>query len=148
MAVAMLEVHELAPDGPPDEQLVLPFDQRKRSRLRATLHSGEAVGVFLERGTVLRDGTLLRADDGRTIAVIAAPEEVSTVRSLDARLLARVAYHLGNRHVPVQVGPGFVRYQRDHVLDSMVVGLGAEVVHGTAPFEPEAGAYDQAAAAG
>ena len=144
----MLEVRELATDGPADDQLVLPFEQRKRSRLRATLASGQAVGVLLERGTVLRGGTLLRADDGRTIAVIAAPEEVSTVPSLDPSLLARIAYHLGNRHIPVEVGSGFVRYQRDHVLDAMVAGLGAEVGHEMAPFEPEAGAYDHAGGAG
>lgn len=138
----MLEVREIAATGEPTATLVLPFDQRKHSRLRAMLDDGEPIGLLLSRGTVLRDGVLLRAVDGRVIAVRAADEDVSTVASADASVLARVAYHLGNRHVPLQVGPGFVRYQHDRVLDMMVVGLGGTIVAESAPFEPEAGAYD------
>src|SRR5690349_8647618 len=122
-------------------QLVLPFELRQKSRLRAQLTSGQEVGLFLERGLVLRGGDLLRAEDGTVIEVVAALETVSTVHESDATRLARAGYHLGNRHVPVQIGPGWLRYGHDHVLDDMVRGLGLTVVVEKAPFEPEAGAY-------
>lgn len=123
-----------------DLQLELPFDLRSRSRLRTSLN-GEEAGLFLERGTVLRGGDLLLADDGRVIEVVAANETVSTLRSSDAGQLARAAYHLGNRHVALQIGDGWLRYQHDHVLDDMVRGLGFSIAIDEAPFEPEAGAY-------
>lgn len=121
--------------------LVLPFDQRSKSRLRAALTTGEEVGVILERGSVLRDGDLLLADDGRVVQVVAAEETVSTARTDNVQLLLRASYHLGNRHVALQIGQGWVRYQHDHVLDDMVRGLGLSVTVERAPFEPEAGAY-------
>jgi urease accessory protein len=99
------------------------------------------VGLFLPRGLTLRNGDLLQSDDGLVVRIEAAPEPVSTVRSHDALALARVCYHLGNRHVPLQVEAGWVRYLHDHVLDDMVRGLGLEVIFEQAPFEPEAGAY-------
>jgi urease accessory protein len=124
-----------------DLDLVLPFQLRTKSRLRTALPSGEEVGLILERGSVLRDGDLLLADDGRVIRVVAAPEIVSTVYSDDTLALTRTSYHLGNRHVALQIGSGWLRYQHDHVLDDMVRGLGLEVRVEEAPFEPEAGAY-------
>jgi urease accessory protein len=124
-----------------DEVLCLPFEMRARSRFRATLQNGEEVGVILERGQILRGGDLLATADGRCVQVQAAPESVSTVHARDPRRLARVAYHLGNRHVALEIGVGWVRYSHDHVLDDMVRGLGAEVTLESAPFEPEAGAY-------
>jgi urease accessory protein len=105
------------------------------------LEGGEEAGFFLERGTVLRGGDLLLADDGRVVEVVAAAETVSTVKSSNAQQLARASYHLGNRHVALQVGEGWVRYRHDHVLDDMVRGLGLAVIVEQAPFEPEAGAY-------
>jgi urease accessory protein len=125
----------------PERRLVLPFNERSKSRLRATLDSGEEVGLFLERGSVLRDGDLLRAEDGRVIRVEAAPETVSTVRTDDGLLLARACYHLGNRHVALQIGAGWLRYCHDHVLDDMLRGFGLEVRVEQAAFEPEGGAY-------
>jgi urease accessory protein len=130
-----------APPSPAAEQLVLPFELRQKSRLRARLASGLEVGLFLERGIVLRGGDLLLADDGTVVGVVAALETVSTVRDSDATRLARAGYHLGNRHVPVEIGSGWLRYGHDHVLDDMVRGLGLSVVVEQAPFEPEAGAY-------
>jgi len=124
-----------------DDELVLPFELRQKSRLRATLTSGEELGLFLERGEVLRDGDFLLAEDGRAIRVAAKPERVLDIACTDAEALARIAYHLGNRHVPVQVGAGWLRIADDHVLRQMVEGLGASVVASEAPFEPEAGAY-------
>jgi urease accessory protein len=121
--------------------LTLPFELRQKSRLRTALSTGEEVGLSLERGYVLRGGDQLLADDGRVVEVIAAPERVSIVASEDPRELARAAYHLGNRHVSVQIGQGWLRYLHDHVLDDMVRGLGLTVTIDTFPFEPEAGAY-------
>ena len=128
-------------DGRASARLVLPFELRQRSRLLATLDNGEEVGLMLPRGTVMRGGDRLQSSDGRLIEVVAAPEQVSVVRSNDARQLARAAYHLGNRHVSLQILDGELRYLADHVLDHMLEGIGLAVSHETLPFEPEAGAY-------
>jgi urease accessory protein len=122
-------------------QLTLPFELRQKSRLRTALSNGEEVGINLDRGNILRGGDRLLADDGRVVEGIAAPENVSVVTSGDPLQLARAAYHLGNRHVAVQIGQGWLRYLHDHVLDDMVRGLGLPVTQDTLPFEPEAGAY-------
>ncbi|MEJ0093631.1 MAG: urease accessory protein UreE [Methylocella sp.] len=138
----MLEIEEYASSGEiADESMTLPFELRKKSRMRAILDSGAEAAVVLERGRILRSGDLLRASNGSIVEVRAAAEAVSTVRSRDILSLMRGAYHLGNRHVPLQVGDGFLRYQRDHVLDDMVRQLGLEVAAEMAPFEPEPGAY-------
>lgn len=124
-----------------ERRLILPFSERAKSRLRAVLDNGEEAGLFLERGTVLRNGDLLLADDGRVVAVEAAPEMVSTVHTENGLVLARASYHLGNRHVALQIGPGWLRYSHDHVLDDMLRGFGLTVRVELAPFEPEGGAY-------
>jgi urease accessory protein len=121
--------------------LVLPFEQRQKARQRARLTAGYDVGIQLPRGTMLRGGDRLRAADGTTLEIVAARERVSTVWCRDLRRLALVAYHLGNRHVALEIGTGFVRYLADHVLDAMVAQLGFAVVHHEEPFEPESGAY-------
>jgi len=138
----MLHITERIADPIPcNTSLTLPFDLRQKSRQRVQLDDGREAALILPRGVVLRGGDSLRADDGELIAVRAAVEAVSTASSGDARLLARAAYHLGNRHVPVQIGAGWLRYGRDHVLDDMLHGLGLEVRHEESPFEPESGAY-------
>lgn len=119
-------------------RLKLPFEARQKSRLRTKLVSGEEVGLKLPRGEVLRGGDLVTASDGRVIEVVAEPEKLLHIETKE---LARVAYHLGNRHVAVQVGESFLRIAEDHVLEEMVRKLGAKVSHVEAPFEPEAGAY-------
>jgi urease accessory protein len=124
-----------------ERRLLLPFGERSKSRSRQFLDNGEEVGLFLERGSVLRDGDLLLSDDGRVVEVQAAPESVSTVHSDNTLMLARACYHLGNRHVALQIGTGWLRYQHDHVLDDMLRGFGLEVRVELAPFEPEGGAY-------
>lgn len=124
-----------------DVSLSLSIDQRIRSRLKVTLDDGRDAGMFLPRGLILRGGDCLRSECGLIVQVNASPETVSTVRCDDTLLLTRVSYHLGNRHVPLQIAPGFVRYQHDHVLDAMVEGLGVQVICEQQPFEPEAGAY-------
>jgi len=119
-------------------QLKLPFDSRQKSRLRTKLVSGEEVGLMLPRGEILRGGDLVTASDGRVIEVVAEPEKLLHIES-DS--LPKVAYHLGNRHVPVQVGQTFLRIAEDHVLEEMLKKMGAKVSRIEAPFEPEAGAY-------
>ena len=121
--------------------LTIPLEQRVKSRQRVTLDDGTEAGLFLERGTVLRDGDCLVSEEGVVVRVKAALEKVSTVRCDDPRLLARAAYHLGNRHIPLQIGAGLLRYQHDHVLDDMLRRLGLEVRLEEAPFDPEPGAY-------
>jgi len=123
------------------DTLVLPYDARERCRLRARLASGEEVALFLVRGTVLRDGDLLTGADGHVVRVVAAREPTYVVHCADAAMLARVAFHLGNRHGQVQVGDGWLRIRVDTVLKEMVEGLGARVEEELAPFEPEPGAY-------
>jgi urease accessory protein len=136
----------------PDFTLTLPFDRRQKSRLRARLDGaggqgalsatpGEEVAIELERGSCLRDGDRLLTESGQVVLVRAATESVSLARSSDALQLARGAYHLGNRHVPLQIAPGELRYQHDHVLDEMVRQLGLLVSLAELPFEPEPGAY-------
>lgn len=121
----------------------LPIDLRIKSRQRVQLDTGESAGLFLARGTLLRDGDIVESLAGERVRVVAAREQVSTGRCDDSLLLARAAYHLGNRHVPLQISADFVRYQHDHVLDDMLRQLGLEVSVEMAPFEPEAGAYLQ-----
>jgi urease accessory protein len=130
-------------DGTDDavDALLLPFDGRQKSRLRTTTVAGEDVVVLLPRGGVLRHGDRLVAEDGRVVRVEAAPEEVSRVESSDPLLLARAAYHLGNRHIPLQIEPRALSYLHDHVLDHMVETLGLTVTVEQARFEPEGGAY-------
>lgn len=138
----MLQIVErVAAAGESGLTLTLAFEERERSRLRVRLSSGEEAALVLPRGSVLRGGEALRTSDGRIVRVVAAPESVSTVRSPDGHALLRAAYHLGNRHVPLELGRGYLRYLHDHVLDALVRELGLEVTMERAAFEPEAGAY-------
>ncbi|MFT4433053.1 urease accessory protein UreE [Caballeronia sp. 15715] len=121
--------------------LTLAFDERCKSRLAATLDNGEEVALVLPRGTVLRDGDMLVADDGGLVRVIAAPQDVMVVHAHDPITLTRAAYHLGNRHTPVEVTAGQLKLEADPVLEDMLKRLGAHVDHATAPFQPETGAY-------
>ncbi|HZE60087.1 MAG TPA: urease accessory protein UreE [Burkholderiales bacterium] len=130
----------------PKGRLELPFDARQKSRLRTHLASGEEAALVLPRGEVLRGGDLVMASDGRVVEVVAAAERLLHVECASATELARCAYHLGNRHIPVEVARGFLRLAEDHVLEKMLAGLGAKLTHVTAPFEPEAGAYHANAA--
>jgi len=125
----------------PTATATLTLDARRRSRLRFLLDDGREAALFLPRGSALRDGDKLRADGGEIVLVRAAPEFLSVARAGNSHLLLRGAYHLGNRHVPVQIGDGWLAYEHDHVLDDMVRGLGLEVESRRAPFEPEAGAF-------
>jgi urease accessory protein len=138
----MLVIEKFAePKTAATEKLELSFDTRCKSRLRTKLASGEECGLFLERGTVLRGGDRLQANDGRVVEVVAAPEQLMEAVSGDPLLLAKAAYHLGNRHVAVHLLPGKLRFVADHVLGEMVRGLGLKLAAIEAFFEPESGAY-------
>ncbi|MGD8591943.1 MAG: urease accessory protein UreE [Gammaproteobacteria bacterium] len=123
--------------------LTLPFELRQKSRLRAVLDNGQEVGLLLPRGDILRGGDCLRAENGMVIRLNAADEAVSTISSTNTLLLQKACYHLGNRHVPLQITNNGLRYLQDHVLDQMVESLGLSVKHEMAPFESESGAYQQ-----
>lgn len=148
----MREVHELqlgiTASAKPDDTVELVYDERQKSRQKITTRSGAVLGLFLPRGTILKHGDVLLAEDGSCIRVEAAPEQLSVIESHDDFQLLRAAYHLGNRHVMLQIAPGKLAYQHDHVLDDMVRGLGLVVDCVTAPFHPEAGAYHSHAAHG
>jgi urease accessory protein len=124
------------------ESLTLAFELRRRARLRARLDSGAEVGLLLERGSSLKHGDRLASRDGQLIVEIRARAELlSTVEVADRLLLTRAAYHLGNRHVPLQIEPGRLSYQHDHVLDGLLHELGLHVQVVERPFEPEPGGY-------
>ena len=125
----------------PIDRAILPFDARCKSRLLVTLESGEKAALAVERGRLLRGGDRVRLDDDREIEIVAADEALLEACSDDPLAIAKAAYHLGNRHVAVQVMPNRLRFLDDHVLEQMVAGLGLSVTHIVAPFEPEGGAY-------
>ncbi|MBZ5874611.1 urease accessory protein UreE [Chromohalobacter israelensis] len=130
------------------ETLTLPFEARMRGRLKAVSDAGRELGLFLDRGPVLRDGDGLRAESGEVVRVQAADEPVVTARIEGALALARLCYHLGNRHVQLAIAGdaqrGWVRFPPDHVLEELAERLGATLEHHAAPFDPEPGAYGQA----
>ena len=124
-----------------DDTLELPFDLRQKSRLRCKLASGQEAALFLTRGIILRGGDLLKSEDGLVVQIVAAQEPVYNVIAPTQRDLMCAAYHLGNRHVPLQIGDSWLRLEQDYVLKDMLIGLGMQVAETMAPFEPEAGAY-------
>lgn len=128
-------------DKEPATTLTLPLVLRQKSRQRVELDNGQTAGIFLKRGTVLHDNDLLISRTDMVVRVQAAPENLSVARCIDPLLFARACYHLGNRHVPLQIEKQRIVFLHDHVLDDMLRGLGLSVDHTMAPFAPEAGAY-------
>ncbi|MFO8046712.1 MAG: urease accessory protein UreE [Halomonas sp.] len=129
------------------DSLTLPYERRVLGRLKAMSDSGRELGLFLHRGPVLRDGEGLRAEGGEVVRIRAAVEPVVTARVASGLPLARLAYHLGNRHVQLVLGEdargGFVRFPPDHVLEALAERLGAVLERHKATFDPEPGAYQQ-----
>ena len=121
--------------------LVLPFDLRQKSRQLAHLDNGTEVGLFLPRGTMLKEGDVLETDDGTFVRVVAAIEHVLFIQGKTEHDLIRAAYHLGNRHTRVEVGMDYLKLGYDSVLRDMLLGLGLSVEEADLPFEPEPGAY-------
>jgi urease accessory protein len=126
---------------PPADTIVLDFDDRHRRRMAMTATRGLEFLLDLENAVTLRGGDALVLDDGRLIEVIAAPESLVEIRGVDPHHLVRVAWHLGNRHLPTQIIGKGLRIRRDHVIEAMVQGLGARIIEIEAPFDPEGGAY-------
>ena len=129
----------------PADTVVLDFDDRHRRRMAMTGTRGLEFLLDLENAVALRGGDALVLEDGRLIEVVAAPEPLVEIRGADPLHLVRVAWHLGNRHLPTQIMPKGLRIRRDHVIEAMVKGLGARVIEIEAPFDPEGGAYAAAA---
>lgn len=121
--------------------IILDYDQRTKGRLRTVTVNGVDAGLFLERGKVLRNGDLLATKDGELVAVQAANESLIEARCDEWLTFAKCCYHLGNRHVPIQVGDLFLRMRPDYILEDMLVQLGMSASKITAPFDPEQGAY-------
>ena len=126
---------------PPADTVVLDFDDRHRRRMAMTGTRGLEFLLDLENAIALRGGDALVLEDGRLVEVVAAPEPLLEIRGADPQHLVRVAWHLGNRHLPTQIMPKGLRIRRDHVIEAMVRGLGARVIEIEAPFDPEGGAY-------
>ena len=128
----------------------LDWDTRQKSRFEALDSAGDALGVFLPRGAVVRGGDVLVAEDGALVRVVARSQPVLTVRAAQSHqgsplALLRAAYHLGNRHVALEVHADRLQLEPDHVLADMLRQMHLEVVEQLAPFEPEGGAYTSAA---
>ncbi len=123
------------------DTVVLGFDDRHRRRMAMTGTRGLEFLLDLENAVALRGGDALVLDDGRLIEVVAAAEPLAEVRGADPQHLVRIAWHLGNRHLPTQIMAKAIRIRRDHVIEAMVKGLGARVIEIEAPFQPEGGAY-------
>ena len=127
--------------GAPADSVVLDHDDRHRRRVAMTGVKGLAFLLDLPEAVMLRAGDGLALEDGRIVEVVAAPEPLAEIRCKDAIALARVAWHLGNRHLPVELTRRALRIRRDHVIEDMARGLGAEVLAIEGPFNPESGAY-------
>lgn len=130
----------------PADSILLDFDDRHRRRMAMTGTRGLSFLLDLETAVVLRGGDALQLEDGRLVEVVAAPEPLIEIRGSDPQHLVRIAWHLGNRHLPTQISRRGLRIRRDHVIEAMVKGLGASVVEIDAPFDPEGGAYAESAA--
>ena len=129
--------------GAPADSVVLDFDERYRRRFAMTGVGGLAFLLDLAEAAILRGGDGLKLDDGRIVEVVAAPEPLAEIRAADSLALCRLAWHLGNRHLPTELTPKAVRIRRDPVIEDMAKRLGARVIPVEAPFNPEGGAYAQ-----
>jgi urease accessory protein len=152
----MLQVSKLIPQGhglakplvQRAAQLLLDWDIRQKSRFDTVASDERHVGVFLPRGTVVRGGDVLLTQDGSLLRVVAAPQPVLRITACpdhpareQAFDLMRAAYHLGNRHVPIELKPDHLKIEPDHVLAEMLRAMHLTVVEAREPFEPESGAY-------
>ncbi|MDD2846677.1 MAG: urease accessory protein UreE [Rhodoferax sp.] len=149
----MIQISKLVPQGQGLAPVLLKrathveldWDVRQKSRFEATDAMGRQIGIFLPRGTVLRGGDVLVAEDGSLIRVVAAPQVVLRITPCNSHGssfdLIRAAYHLGNRHVPIELKPDHLKIEPDHVLADMLRAMHLTVVEVNEAFEPESGAY-------
>ncbi len=146
----MLHAHSVlaagAWSGEPADTVVLDYDERYRRRFAMSGVRGLSFLLDLPEAVMLRAGDGLKLEDGRIVEVVAAPEPLAEIRGADAAALTRIAWHLGNRHLPTELTKRSLRIRRDPVIEDMARGLGANVVAIEAPFNPEGGAYVRAAA--
>jgi len=146
----MLHAHSVlaagAWSGEPADTVVLDYDERYRRRFAMSGVRGLSFLLDLPEAVMLRAGDGLKLEDGRIVEVVAAPEPLAEIRGADAAALTRIAWHLGNRHLPTELTKRSLRIRRDSVIEDMARGLGANVVAIEAPFNPEGGAYVRAAA--
>ena len=127
----------------PVDTVVLDYDDRHRRRIAMKGVRGFEFLLDLKDAVMLRSGDALALEDGRIVEVLSAPEPLAEIKVADLKQLARVAWHLGNRHLPTQILGTKLRIRRDHVIENMARGLGADVSLIEAPFDPEGGAYAQ-----
>lgn len=137
-------IHRAAGHWPKEKasgSLTLDFDARHRRRIRLTADQGEDVLLDLPKAVAMGDGDGLQLDDGRWLKVQAAFEPIVEVRHKDPSQLVRLAWHLGNRHLPTDIRNQVLRIRPDHVIEDMLRGFGADLIAAEAPFQPEGGAY-------
>jgi len=148
----MLRADKVVPagkwSGDPADTVVLDFDERYRRRVVMTGVGGLEFLLDLREAAMLRGGDGLSLEDGRVVEVVAKPEPLAEIRAADAAALTRVAWHLGNRHLPTEILAKALRIRRDPVIEAMAEGVGARVIALEAPFNPEGGAYVKAEAGG
>lgn len=148
----MLKATQIVPvgkwQGQPADVVRLDYDRRTRRRIALTGVGGLSFLLDLAKAPVLLAGDGIRLEDGRIVAVEAAPEQLLEIACKDERALARIAWHLGNRHLATEIGDRIVHIRDDHVIAEMARGLGASVRTVERPFNPEGGAYGQSAAHG
>jgi urease accessory protein len=142
-AIEVLRASSWAKDTAIDH-VRLTFDERNRRRLRYVALGGTEFVLDLPRATVMRDGDGLKLENGQVIAVAAAPEPLAEVTAPDLHTLLRLAWHIGNRHLPAELQPSRILIRDDHVIVHMLEGLGATVRRLEATFSPEPGAYSGA----
>lgn len=142
MLRAIAHVPKAQSKGEGDDVVTLDFDQRHRRRISMTGADGLTFLLDLPHAQRLRDGDHLVLEDGRRVRVVAAPERLAEIRASTAGELVRIAWHLGNRHLPAMLEPERILIRPDHVIEEMAAQLGAFVRHIEAPFDPEAGAYE------
>ena len=130
--------------GVVDDSIALDFNQRHRRRIQMTSKSGKHFLLDMKEVIALRDNDVLELDDGTTVLIKAKAERVADITAADPRLFTRIAWHLGNRHLPTQILDGKLRIAYDHVIIEMVQGLGGTVEVTNAAFQPEGGAYAHA----
>lgn len=137
----MTHAHTVTPPTSPSLTVTLAYDDRWRRRARLTTDEGESFLLDLPEAQELPHGMALLLSDGREVLIQAAPEPCTEVRGDDAHHLTRLAWHLGNRHLPVQIEPGLLTIRQDKVLEKMLTHLGASLTPASKPFTPEGGAY-------
>ena len=144
MKIPSATIHRPAGHWPREkavDSLTLDFDARHRRRIRMTADHGEDVILDLPKAVAMADGDGLQLDNGRWLKIHAAAEPIVEIRHKDPNQLARLAWHLGNRHLPTEIQDHVLRIRPDHVIEDMLRGFGADLLNVRAPFQPEGGAY-------